>query len=116
MNVDNQRRTTQIVVAYVRKNLIPTDQIAGLINSVHLTLSGLGNPPVIEEPPRVPAVDRIDRAVHRNTVAHLDPLPSYYRTGLVRRRLAQPEMARAAPLTAMVKGLAPLVHSSDLVG
>jgi predicted transcriptional regulator len=56
MNVDNQRRTTQIVAAYVRKNLIPTDQIAGLINSVHSTLSGLGNPPVVEEPPRVPAV------------------------------------------------------------
>ena len=56
MNVDNQRRTTQIVVAYVRKNLIPTDQIVGLINSVHLTLRGLGSPPVVEEPPRVPAV------------------------------------------------------------
>jgi predicted transcriptional regulator len=56
MNVDNQRHTTQIVAAYVRKNLIPTDQIAGLINSVHSTLSGLGNPPVVEEPPRVPAV------------------------------------------------------------
>jgi predicted transcriptional regulator len=56
MNVDNQRRTTQIVAAYMRKNLIPTDQIAGLINSVHLTLSGLGNPPVLEELPHVPAV------------------------------------------------------------
>ena len=53
------------------------------------------------------AGDRIDRAVHRNTVAHRDPLPSYYRTGLVRRQLALPEMARAAPLTAVVKGLAP---------
>jgi predicted transcriptional regulator len=55
MIVENQRLTSQIVAAYVRKNLIPTDQIAGLINSVHSTLSGLGNE-VVEEPPRVPAV------------------------------------------------------------
>src|ERR1700720_2933896 len=55
MIVENQRLTSQIVAAYVRKNLIPTDQIAGLIASVHSTLSGLGNE-VVEEPPRVPAV------------------------------------------------------------
>jgi predicted transcriptional regulator len=55
MIADSQRRTSQIVVAYVKKNLIPTDQIAGLINAVHSTLSGLGNE-VVEEPPRVPAV------------------------------------------------------------
>src|SRR5438874_13610019 len=55
MIAENQRHTTQIVAAYVRKNLIATDQIAGLINAVHATLSGLGNE-VIEEPPRVPAV------------------------------------------------------------
>ena len=55
MIADNQRRTTQIVAAYVRKNLIPTDQIAGLINSLHSTLSGLGNE-FVEEPPRVPSV------------------------------------------------------------
>jgi predicted transcriptional regulator len=55
MIVENQRRTTQIVAAYVRKNLIQTDQIAGLINTDHSTLSGLGNE-VVEEPPRVPAV------------------------------------------------------------
>jgi predicted transcriptional regulator len=55
MIVENQRRTTQIVAAYVRKNLITTDQIAGLINSVHSTLSGLTNE-IVEEPPRVPAV------------------------------------------------------------
>src|ERR1700692_3701822 len=63
MIVENQQHlTSQIVAAYVRKNLIPTDQIAGLINSVHLTLSGLGNE-VVEEPPRVPAVS-VRRAVH----------------------------------------------------
>jgi predicted transcriptional regulator len=71
MNVeDQQRRTSQIVAAYVRKNLIPTDQIAGLINSVHSTLSGLGNE-VIEEPPRVPAVS-IRRSVHADYIICID--------------------------------------------
>ena len=60
--IENQLRTTQIVAAYVRRNLIQTDQIAGLINSVHSTLSGLGND-VVEEPPRVAAVS-IRRSVH----------------------------------------------------
>jgi predicted transcriptional regulator len=55
MIADNQLRTTQIVAAYVRRNPIPTDQIGGLITSVHSTLSGLGNE-VVEEPPRIPAV------------------------------------------------------------
>ena len=55
MIAENQRHTTQIVAAYVRKNLISTDQIAGLINAVHTTLIGLGNE-VVEERPRVPAV------------------------------------------------------------
>jgi len=67
MNVeDQQRRTSQIVAAYVRTNVIPTDQIAGLINSVHSTLSGLGKE-VIEEPPRVPAVS-IRRSVHADYI------------------------------------------------
>ena len=39
----------------MRKNLIPTDQIAGLINSVHSTLSDLGNE-VAEVSLCVPAV------------------------------------------------------------
>src|ERR1700681_3229442 len=70
MIVDNQRRTSQIVAAYVRKNLIPTDQIAGLINSVHLTLSGLGNE-TVEEPPRVPAVS-VRRSVHPDYIICID--------------------------------------------
>ena len=70
MNVENQRRTTQIVAAYVRKNLVPTDQIAGLINSVHLTLAGLGNG-VAEEPPLVPAVS-IRRSVHADYIICLE--------------------------------------------
>lgn len=55
MIIENQLHTTQIVAAYVRKNLISTHQIAGLINAVHTTLSSLGNE-VVEDPPRVPAV------------------------------------------------------------
>jgi predicted transcriptional regulator len=70
MIVDNQRRTSQIVAAYVRKNLIPTDQIAGLINSVHSTLSGLGNE-VVEEPPRVPAVS-VRRSVRPDHIICID--------------------------------------------
>ena len=66
MIADDQRRTTQIVAAYVRKNLITTDQIAGLINSVHSTLSGLGNE-VVEEPPRVPAVS-VRHSVHADYI------------------------------------------------
>src|ERR1700716_3596473 len=63
---DQQRRTSQNVAAYVRKNLIPTDQIGGLISSVHSTLSGLGNE-VVEEPPRVPAVS-VRRSVHADYI------------------------------------------------
>jgi predicted transcriptional regulator len=70
MNVENQRRTTEIVAAYVRKNLVSTDQIAGLINSVHLTLAGLGNE-VVEEPPRVPAVS-VRRSVHADYIICLE--------------------------------------------
>src|SRR3981081_1228280 len=68
---EEQRRTSQIVAAYVRKNLIPTDQIAGLINSVHSTLRDLGNPPVIEEPPRVPAVS-VRRSVYADSLLCID--------------------------------------------
>jgi predicted transcriptional regulator len=64
--IENQRRTSQIVAAYARKNLVPIDQIAGLINSVHSTLSGLGNE-IVEEPPRVPAVS-VRRSVHADYI------------------------------------------------
>src|SRR5260221_10981716 len=68
--VEKQRLTSQIVAAYVRKNLTPTEQIAGLINSVHSTLSGLGND-VVEEPPRVPAVP-IRRSVHADHIVCIE--------------------------------------------
>ena len=67
---DQQRRTSQIVAAYVRKNPIPTDQIGSLINSVHLTLSGLGNE-IIEEQIRVPAVS-VRRSVHPDYIICID--------------------------------------------
>lgn len=82
MIVENQRRTSQIVVAYVRKNLIPTDQIAGLINSVHSTLSGLGNE-VVEEPPRVPAVS-VRRSVRPD---HIICIECGYKGKMLKRHL-----------------------------
>src|SRR4029077_15050401 len=56
--------------AYEKKNLIPTDQIAGLINSVHSTLSGLGND-IVKEPPRVPAVP-VRRSVHADYIVCIE--------------------------------------------
>jgi len=70
MIADDQRRTSQIVAAYVRRNPIPTDQIGGLITSVHSTLSGLGNE-VVEEPPRVPAVT-VRRSVRPDHIICID--------------------------------------------
>ena len=70
MIADDQRRTSQIVAAYVRRNPIPTDQIGGLITSVHSTLSGLGNE-VVEEPPHVPAVS-VRRSVRPDHIICID--------------------------------------------
>src|SRR5207248_1498691 len=71
MIVENQQRpTSQIVAAYVRKNFISTGQIAALINSVHSTLSGLGNE-VVEEPPRIPAVS-VRRSVHPDYIVCIE--------------------------------------------
>src|SRR5438874_868510 len=82
MIADDQRRTTQIVAAYVRKNLITTDQIAGLINSVHSTLSGLGKE-VVEEPPRVPAVS-VRRSVRPD---HIVCIECGYKGKMLKRHL-----------------------------
>ena len=82
MIADDQRRTTQIVAAYVRKNLITTDQIAGLINSVHSTLSGLGNE-VVEEPAHVPAVT-VRRSVRPDYIICID---CGYKGKMVKRHL-----------------------------
>jgi predicted transcriptional regulator len=82
MIADTQRRTTQIVAAYVRRNPIPTDQIGGLITSVHSTLSGLGNE-VVEEPPRIPAVS-IRRSVRPD---HIICIECGYKGKMLKRHL-----------------------------
>src|ERR1051326_440946 len=58
--------TTDIVAAFARHNQVSTDQLAGLISTVHQTLSDLGKPgeEVVE---RTPAVS-IRRSVHRDYV------------------------------------------------
>ena len=58
--------TTDIVAAFARHNQVSADQLAGLISTVHQTLSDLGKPEqgVVE---RTPAVS-IRRSVHRDYV------------------------------------------------
>jgi len=83
MIVENQQRlTSQIVAAYVRKNFISTDQIAALINSVHSTLSGLGSE-VVEEPPRIPAVS-VRRSVHPDYIVCIE---CGYKAKMLKRHL-----------------------------
>ena len=83
MIVENQQRlTSQIVAAYVRKNFISTDQIAALINSVHSTLSGLGNE-VVEEPPRIPAVS-VRRSVRPDYIVCIE---CGYKAKMLKRHL-----------------------------
>src|SRR5437762_6254627 len=79
---DQQRLTSRIVAACVRTNFIPTDQLGGLITSVHSTLSGLGNE-VIEEPPRVPAVS-VRRSVHPDYIICID---CGYKSQMLKRHL-----------------------------
>src|SRR6266576_5524867 len=79
---DQQRRTSQIVAAYVRKNPIPTDQIGSLIASVHSTLSDLGNE-IVEEPPRVPVVS-VRRSVRPDYIICID---CGYKSQMLKRHL-----------------------------
>ena len=79
---DQQRRTSQIVAAYVRKNPTPTDQIGSLIASVHSTLSGLGNE-FVEEPPRVPMVS-VRRSVHADYIICIE---CGYKGQMIKRHL-----------------------------
>ena len=83
MIVENQQRlTSQIVAAYVRKNFISTDQITALINSVHSTLSDLGNE-VVEEPPRIPAVS-VRRSVRPDYIVCIE---CGYKAKMLKRHL-----------------------------
>jgi len=69
MNQD-RHRTAQIVAAYLRRNPLPTDQLASLVSTVHEALGNLGKAP---EPvaERTPAVS-IRRSVQRDVVVCLD--------------------------------------------
>jgi predicted transcriptional regulator len=79
---DQQRRTSQIVAAYVRKNPTPTDQIGSLIASVHSALSGLGNE-IVEEPDRVPMVS-VRRSVHADYIICIE---CGYKGQMIKRHL-----------------------------
>lgn len=57
--------TTDIVAAFARHNQVSADQLAGLISTVHQTLSDLGKSEEVVE--RTPAVS-IRRSVHRDYV------------------------------------------------
>jgi predicted transcriptional regulator len=62
--------TAEIVIAYARRNQLPTDQLPNLISTVHKTLHRLGSSE--EEPKeRVPAVP-IKRSVARDQVICLE--------------------------------------------
>jgi predicted transcriptional regulator len=66
----DRHRTAEIVVAYLRHNQLPTDQLAALISGVHHALGNLGKvPELVEE--RSPAVP-IRRSVQRDVVVCLD--------------------------------------------
>jgi predicted transcriptional regulator len=63
--------TAKIVAAYVRRNLVPPDQLASLISTVHAALDALGKPAAAAEGPRTPAVS-IRRSVRHDYVICLD--------------------------------------------
>ena len=60
-------RTTEIVVAHLRKNTVSVDQVPALINDIHQTLAGLG----VEEPDLTPAIP-IKRSVRKATIVCLE--------------------------------------------
>ena len=82
MIAEKQHLTTEIVAAYVRHNPIATDQISGLINAVHSTLTGLGKE-VVEELSRVPAVS-VRRSVRRD---HIICIECGYRGQMLKKHL-----------------------------
>jgi predicted transcriptional regulator len=55
--VDLVGLTADIVSAYVSKNAVPVAGLAGLIASIHSSLSGVGQPVVAEQPKQEPAVN-----------------------------------------------------------
>jgi len=74
----------ELVGSYVAKNSVGIDQIAGLIATVHRTLSSLGTNAATPAPaPRVPAVP-IRRSVQRDYVVCLE---CGFRAQMLRRHL-----------------------------
>src|SRR5512135_1423729 len=63
--------SAKIVSAYLRNNRVNSDQIPGLIQQVYSSLSGLGQPVVVPEAPRTPAVP-IRRSVGDDIITCLD--------------------------------------------
>jgi predicted transcriptional regulator len=66
----DRHRTAQIVAAYLRRNPLPTDQLASLVSTVHEALGNLGKAPELVAE-RTPAVS-IRRSVQRDVVVCLD--------------------------------------------
>ncbi|BCG98690.1 MucR family transcriptional regulator [Mesorhizobium sp. 131-2-5] len=56
-SVDLVELTAEIVSAYVSKNPLPVAGLPDLIASIHLSLAGIGQPPVPEAPRLEPAVN-----------------------------------------------------------
>ena len=76
--------TANIVAAYVRRNQVTSDQLATLISTVHVALSGLGKAAAEAEVGRTPAVP-IRRSVHRDYVVCLE---CGWRGQILKRHLA----------------------------
>src|SRR5262245_2441772 len=76
--------TTNIVVAYVRRNQIGTDQLPVLISTVHQALATVGKPVPELDPERTPAVS-IRRSVQRDYVVCLE---CGWRGQMLRRHLS----------------------------
>jgi predicted transcriptional regulator len=76
--------TANIVAAYVRRNQVTSDQLATLISTVHVALSGLGKAAAEAEVGRTPAV-LIRRSVHRDYVVCLE---CGWRGQILKRHLA----------------------------
>jgi predicted transcriptional regulator len=71
LELANQRLTTDIVSAYVKRNQIAAEQLTSLISSVHRALAQLGETTQAVAAERTPAVS-IRRSVQRDIVVCLD--------------------------------------------
>jgi predicted transcriptional regulator len=79
----DQKLTSEIVAAYVRRNQVGTDQIGSLISIVHQALANLGKPAAETPDARKPAVSA-RQSVQRDYVVCMD---CGYRGQMLRRHL-----------------------------